>query len=108
MINKKRKPSQQKDTTDLCTLCKQQQETQQHIYQCTQKQAHNNRIKGLWQIRNYCQTKNTFPPVIDIITKNLHKWMDKTNITQPTEDSIQNHYNTTTQETLQLIKAIRN
>ena len=108
MINKKRKPSQQEDITDLCPLYKQQQETQQHIYQCTQQQARKNRIKGLWQIRNYCQSKNTFPPVIDIITKHLHKWMDKTTITQPTEDSIQNHYKTITQETRQLIRAIRN
>ena len=34
--------------------------------------------------------------------------MDKTTITQPTEDSIQNHYKTIDQETHQLITAIRN
>lgn len=34
--------------------------------------------------------------------------MDRANIPQPTEDSIQNHYKTTHQETHQLITAIRN
>ena len=34
--------------------------------------------------------------------------MDKANITQPTEDSIQKHYKTTTQETQELIKETRN
>ena len=51
VINKKRKTNQQEDTTDLCLLCKQHQETQQHIFQCSQKHERINRIKGLWQIR---------------------------------------------------------
>ena len=46
MINKKQKTDQQEDTTDLCPLCQEHKETQNHIFQCTQKQARNNRTKG--------------------------------------------------------------
>ena len=41
VINKKQKASQQENTTDLCPLCKQHQETQQHIFQCIRYSTRN-------------------------------------------------------------------
>ena len=108
VINKKRKTTQQEDTTDLCPLCKEHQETQNHIFQCPQKQARINRTKGLRQIKTYCQTRDTFPPVTDIITKNLQKWMNTETIPPQTDITITSRYRTTQQETTELLTAINN
>ena len=76
IINKQTKEDQREQICNKCPLCKKNEETQNHIYQCTKMNAHNFRIKTLQNLTRYCQRRNTHPAVTKVLITNLHHWME--------------------------------
>ena len=87
-INEQKKLEKRENISNLCPLCQRQEETQEHVFKCTQQCVHDHRIKCLNDLRTYCYKKNTFPPVTTILIKNLHHWMENLTIVPMTTNQI--------------------